>query len=157
VYRYFDSRLLVHTDPAYMHRDRRNWAAYNAGVDGLDCEGSAWLGALQERSASGASVHVFKSWAQRRRADPKHILLERRFKHPLITRSTIKAARALRPLQGRHGLYLSGHYTTGMDLQESALYSAMQVAEALAPGSRTLASLKTRLSARGRAGISYDL
>ena len=156
-YRYFDSRLLVHTDPAYMHRDRRNWAAYNAGVYGHSCEGSAWLGALHEKSASGASVHVFKSWAQRRRADPEHILLERRFKHPLITRSTIKAARALRPLQGRHGLYFSGHYTTGMDLQESALYSAMQVAEELAPGSRTLASLNTRLSARGRAGISYDL
>ena len=156
-YRYFDSRLLVHTDPAYMHRDRRNWAAYNAGVRGPECEGSAWLGALQEASASGASVHVFKSWATRRRADPKHILLERRFKHPLISRSTIRAARALRPLQGRHGLYFSGHYTTGMDLQESALYSAMKVAEALAPDSRTLASLNTRLSARGRAGISYDL
>jgi predicted NAD/FAD-binding protein len=153
-YRYFDSRLLVHTDAAYMHRDRRNWGAYNAGVDGLDCEGSVWLGALQE---SGASVHVFKSWAKRRRADPKHVLLERRFKHPLISRSTIKAARALRPLQGRRGLYFSGQYTTGMDLQESALYSAMQVAEALAPGSPALASLKTRLSARGRAGISYDL
>ena len=157
VYRYFDSRLLVHTDPAYMHRDRRSWGAYNAGVDGVRCEGSAWLGALQENSASGASVHVFKSWAQRRRADPKHILLKRRFKHPLIGRSTIEAARALRPLQGRKGLYFSGQYTTGMDLQESALYSAMQVAEALAPDSRTLASLETRLSARGRAGISYDL
>ena len=156
-YEYFDSRLLIHTDAAYVHRDHRNWAAYNAGVDGRRCEGSAWLGALQEKSASGASVHVFKSWAERRRADPKHILLERRFKHPLITRSTIKAARALRPLQGRKGLYFSGQYTTGMDLQESALYSAMQVAEALAPGSRTLASLETRLSARGRAGISYDL
>ena len=157
VYRYFDSRLLVHSDPAYMHRDRGNWAAYNAGVRGLESEGSAWLGALQETSSSRAGVHVFKSWATRRRADPKHILLERRFKHPLITRSTIKAARALRPHQGRHGLYFSGHYTTGMDLQESALYSAMQVAEALAPGSRRLASLNTRLSARGRAGISYDL
>jgi predicted NAD/FAD-binding protein len=157
VYRYFDSRLLVHTDPAYMHRDRRNWGAYNAGVDGHKSEGSAWLGALQERSPSGARVHVFKSWAQRRRADPKHILLERRFKHPLITRSTIKAARALRPLQGRKGLYFSGQYTTGMDLQESALYSAMQVAEALAPDSRTLTSLEKRLTARGRAGISYDL
>jgi hypothetical protein len=44
-----------------------------------------------------------------------------------------------------------------MDLQESALYSAMQVAEALAPGSPTLASLQRRLIARGRAGISYDL
>ena len=157
VYRHFDSRLLVHTDPAYMHRDRRNWGAYNAGVDGPDSEGSAWLGALQEKSASGASVHVFKSWAERRRADPKHVLLERRFKHPLISRSTIKAARALRPLQGRKGLYFSGQYTTGMDLQESALYSAMKVAEALAPDSRTLASLEARLSARGRAGISYDV
>jgi predicted NAD/FAD-binding protein len=156
-YTYFDSRVLVHTDPVYMHRDRRNWAAYNAGVDGRSCEGSAWLGALQEKSPSGATVHVFKSWAQRRRADPRHILLERRFKHPLISRSTIKAARALRPLQGRHGLYFSGQYTTGMDLQESALYSAMQVSRALAPGSRTLASLETRLRARGRAGISYDL
>jgi len=155
MYRYFSSRLLVHTDPAYVHRDRRNWSAYNAGVKGLECEGSAWLGALQEQS--GARVHVFKSWAQRRRADPEHILLERRFKHPLITRSAIKAARALRPHQGRKGLYFSGQYTTGMDLQESALYSAMQVAEALAPDSRTLASLKTRLSARGRDGISYDL
>jgi predicted NAD/FAD-binding protein len=151
-YRYFDSRLLVHTDPAYMHRDRRNWAAYNAGLNGPQCEGSAWLGALQERP-----VDVFKSWAQRRRADPRHILLERRFRHPLITRSTLKAARALRPHQGRKGLYFSGQYTTGMDLQESALYSAMQVAEALAPGSRALASLKSRLSARGRSGVSYDL
>ena len=48
-YRYFDSRLLIHTDAAYVHRDRRNWAAYNAGVDGRECEGSAWLGALQEQ------------------------------------------------------------------------------------------------------------
>jgi uncharacterized protein len=152
VYRYFDSRLVVHTDPAYMHRDRSHWAAYNAGINGSNCEGSAWLGALQEKR-----VHVFKSWAQRRRADPQHVLLERRFKHPLISRSTIKAARALRPHQGRKGLYFSGQYTTGMDLQESALYSAMQVAEALAPDSRTLASLEARLRARGRAGISYDL
>jgi predicted NAD/FAD-binding protein len=152
VYRYFDSRLLVHTDPAYVHRDRRNWAAYNAGLNRANCEGSAWLGALQEHD-----VHVFKSWAQRRRADPRHILLERRFRHPLIRRSTIEAARALRPLQGHKGLYFSGQYTTGMDLQESALYSAMQVARELAPASRTLQALDARLSARGRAGIAYDL
>ena len=47
-YRYFDSRLLIHTDPAYMPRDRGDWAAYNAGVRGSECEGSAWIGALQE-------------------------------------------------------------------------------------------------------------
>ncbi len=157
VYEYFDSRLLIHTDPVYVHRDRSNWAAYNAGVDGRQCEGSVWYGALHQKLRSGATIDVFKSWAERRRADPKQILLERRFKHPLINRSTIQAARALRRLQGRDGLYFSGQYTTGFDSQESAVYSAMKVAESLAPGSHTLASLKTLLAARGRAGISYDL
>ena len=156
-YEYFDSHLLIHTDPAYVHRDRANWAAYNAGVDGRQCEGSVWYGALRQKLPSGGTIDVFKSWAERRRADPAHIVLERRFKHPLISRSTIQAARALHPLQGRHGLYFSGQYTTGFDSQESAVYSAMKLAESLAPRSRTLASLRTLLAARGRAGISYDL
>jgi predicted NAD/FAD-binding protein len=157
MYEYFDSRLLIHTDPVYVQRDRSNWAVYNAGVDGRDCEGSVWYGALHHKLRSGATIDVFKSWAERRRADPKHILLERRFKHPLISRSTIQAARALRRLQGRNGLYFSGQYTTGFDSQESAVYSAMKVAESLAPASQTLRSLKMLLAARGRAGISYDL
>ena len=100
---------------------------------------------------------MFKSWAERRRVDPRQTLLERRFRHPLITRPAIQAARALRVLQGRDGLFFSGQYTTGFGSQESAVYSAMKVAESLAPASRTLASLKTLLAARGRAGISYDL
>ena len=157
MYEYFDSRILIHTDPTYVQSDRRNWAAYNAGVRGRQCEGSVWYGALHHKLPSGATIDVFKSWAQRRRADPRHILLERRFKHPLISQSTIRAARALSPLQGRDGLYFSGQYTTGFDSQESAVYSAMKVAESLAPGSRTLASLKRLLAARGLAGISYAL
>jgi uncharacterized protein len=157
MYEYFDSRVLIHTDPAYVQRDRGNWAAYNAGVSGRQCEGSVWLGALHQRLPSGATIDVFKSWATRRRADPAHILLERRFKHPVISSTTIEAARALRRAQGRHGLYFSGQYTTGFDSQESAVYSAMKVAESLAPRSQTLVSLKTLLAARGRAGISYDL
>jgi predicted NAD/FAD-binding protein len=157
VYEYFDSRLLIHTDPAYVQRDRANWEAYNAGVDGRECEGSVWFGGLHQKLPSGGTIDVFKSWAERRRHDPKRILLERRFQHPLISRSTIRAARALRPLQGHDGLYFSGQYTTGFDTQESAVYSAMKVAESLAPRSRSLASLKALLAARGRAGISYDL
>jgi predicted NAD/FAD-binding protein len=157
MYEYFDSRLLIHTDPAYVDRDRRNWAAYNAGVDGQACEGSVWYGALHQKLPSGGTIDVFKSWAERRRADPTQILLERRFKHPVISESTIQAARALRSLQGRNGLYFSGQYTTGFDSQESAVYSAMKVTEMLAPASQTLASLQNLLAARGRAGISYDL
>ena len=156
-YEYFDSRLLIHTDPTYVHHDRTNWAAYNAGVAGRECEGSVWFGGLHHKLPSGGTIDVFKSWAQRRRADPTQILLERRFKHPLISRSAIRAARALGPLQGRNGLYFSGQYTTGFDSQEAAVYSAMKVAESLAPASHTLRSLKARLRASGLAGISYDL
>ena len=156
-YEYFDSRILIHTDPAYVQSDRQNWSVYNAGVRGRQCEGSVWFGALHRQLPSGGTIDVFKSWAERRRADPTHILLERRFKHPLISRSTIQAARALGPLQGRDGLYFSGQYTTGFDSQESAVYSAMKVAESLAPRSQTLASLKTRLAAHGLSGVSYDL
>ncbi len=156
-YEWFDSRLVIHTDPVYVDSDRSNWAAYNAGVDGRQCEGSVWYGALGQQLPSGATIDVFKSWANRRRGDPKHILVQRQFKHPLISRSTIKAARSLRRQQGRHGLYFSGQYTTGFDSQEAAVYSAMKVAESVAPASKTLRSLKTLLAAHGRAGISYDL
>ena len=156
-YRYFDSRILVHTDPAYVHPDRANWTAYNAGVSGEESEGSAWMGALTDPLPSGATVDVFKSWAERRPADPQRVLIERGFKHPLITQRTIAAARGLQRQQGRHGLYFSGSYTTGTDLQETALYSAMKVAEQLAPRSRNLRSLRKRMRANGIAGISYEL
>lgn len=156
-YEYFDSRVLIHRDPAYAHVRKARWAAYNAGVDGAECEGSAWIGALHEKLSSGATVDVFKSWAQRRHAQPEDVLLERRSKHPLINRQAIAAARALRPLQGRDGLYFSGTYTTGTDLQETAVYSAMQVAEAIAPASPTLTALQSRLRARGLGSVSYAL
>jgi predicted NAD/FAD-binding protein len=156
-YEYFDSRIVIHTDPAYVQGDRTNWATYNAEVDGRQCEGSVWYGALQPELPSGHTVDVFKSWAERRRTDPQRIRLERRYKHPHITKSTIRTARALRPLQGRHGLYFSGQYTTGFDSQESAVYSAIKVAESLAPHSTTLTALKKLLRAHGLAGVSYDL
>ncbi len=156
-YEYFDSRLLIHTDPTYVAPARRDWASYNAEVNGGQCEGSVWYGALRGKLPSGATIDVFKSWAARRRVEPRRILLQRRFKHPIISRSALDAARALRTLQGRHGLYFSGQYTTGFDSQESAVYSAMKVAEALAPHGRRLVSLKARLAANGLSSVSYEL
>jgi predicted NAD/FAD-binding protein len=154
---YFDSRLLVHRDPAYVDAHRGNWTAYNAGVDGRECEGSAWLGALHEPLPSGAKVAVFKSWAQRRRADPEQVLLARRFKHPLLAPRAIAATRALHGAHGRGGLWFSGAHTTGVDLQETAVWSAMQVAGALAPAGPKLKALQRRLAAKGLDGVSYAL
>ncbi|GEM_PF-1949498 len=156
-YEYFDARMLIHTDPKYVHRDRNFWAVYNGMVDGSMCEGSVWYGGIHPKLPTGGTIDVFKSWAQHRYADPTTILYERRFRHPLITPESIRAARKLRSFQGRNGLYFSGQHTCGMDLQESAVYSAMQVAGALAPASPSLLSLRARLQARGRTGVNYDL
>jgi predicted NAD/FAD-binding protein len=156
-YEYFDSRIVIHTDPAYVYPDPSDWAAYNAEIDDLQCEGSVWYGGLDPKLASGAVIDVFKSWALRRCSQPTQILLQRWFKHPLINQATIDAASALRPLQGQGGLFFSGIYTNGFDSQESAVYSAMQLAESLAPDSPTLAALKALLAARGLSGISYSL
>ncbi len=156
-YEYFDTRMLIHTDAEYVHRDRNFWAVYNGGVDGDKCEGSVWYGGIHGPLPNGERLNVFKSWASNRRSDPSEILFERNFRHPLITPEVIRASRKMADFQGLNGLYFSGQYTTGMDLQESAVYSAMKVAERLAPESTALASLRARLEQRGRSNVSYDL
>jgi predicted NAD/FAD-binding protein len=156
-YEYFDSRIVIHTDPAYVSGDRSDWAAYNAQITGLQCEGSVWYGGLDPALPSGTTIDVFKSWAQRRRHDPTQILLQRDYRHPHITSSMIDAARELEAWQGHQDLYFSGVYTTGFDSQESAVYSAMKVAERVAPRSATLTALRSRLTAAGLARVSYEL
>src|SRR5690606_25474303 len=138
------------------HRDRNFWAVYNGGVDGDKCEGSVWYGGIHGPLPNGGRLNVFNSWASNRRSDPSGILFERNFRHPLITPEVIRASRKMADFQGLNGLYFSGQYTTGMDLQESAVYSAMKVAERLAPESTALASLRARLEQRGRSNVSYD-
>ncbi|WP_344681134.1 FAD-dependent oxidoreductase [Saccharopolyspora taberi] len=154
---YFDVRIALHTDPRYVHDDRAMWAVDNAEVAGAESEGSIWLGGIHPKLPDGGTVDVFKSWALRRAEEPDDVLFERKFRHPLITPEVVRATRSLNTLQGRNGLYFSGGYTAGFDLQETAVYSAMKVADALAPSSATLASLRRRLALRDRSGISYDL
>jgi predicted NAD/FAD-binding protein len=158
-YRYFDATLKVHTDPIYMLPDRRDWCAYNAAIESIDtsCEGSAWIGALHGRDKGPKSLDIFKSWAHFRSEQPKEVVAERRFRHPHITTDVIHASRDLRAWQGKRGLYFSGQYTTGMDLQEGALFSAMQTALALSPRSATLRSFQRKLQADRKDGISYFL
>ncbi|GAU69132.1 amine oxidase [Streptomyces sp. NBRC 110611] len=156
-YEFFESRVVVHKDPCYVHPDRGMWALANVGAAGDEWETSVWLGALHPKLPGGDTVDVFKSWSQRRRADPADVLCERRYRHILVTPEVAGAIRSLNALQGRNGLYFCGNFTCGVDLQETALYSAMKVADALAPHSATLAALRRRLALRGRSGTNYDL
>ncbi len=155
-YHYFHTRIVIHEDPVYVSAERKNWSVYNAGIERGSCEGSVWLGGIHE-PVKGLPVDLFKSWASRRTKEPARILGERRFQHPLITPDVIRAARDLKSWQGVEGLWFAGQHTTGVDLQESALYSGMTVAQYLNPDSPRLAALLARAAAKGKAGLSYEL
>lgn len=156
-FEWFETRMLIHTDAKYVHKSKDFWAAYNGLIDGTNSEGSVWYGGIHPKLPNGSTLDVFKSWASRRFADPSNILYERKFIHPHITPQGIRAARSLKSFQGRNGLFFSGQATTGFDLQESAVYSAMKVADALAPASASLQALRARMQSRGRTNINYDL
>ncbi len=158
-FEYFRARIVIHTDPTYIVENDHPeyWCVYNAGIYANgECEGSVWLGGIHS-DIPGESKSLFKSWATSRHKEPQEVLAERTFYHPWITPQAIRASRSIREWQGHENIWFSGQYTTGMDLQEAALYSALKVAEQLNPYSPRIAALKTRLAERGITDINYDL
>lgn len=135
----FRTRMVVHTDPVYMHPDRRYWSSYNAEVTPGRCEGSVWYGALRP----GAPL-VFKSWASARAREPARIVHEAEYQHPLITPAYVAARSRIEAEQGREGLWVAGSWVADVDLQESAVTSALRVARELAPDAPNVARLEAR-------------
>ncbi len=149
-FEFYPTTMVVHRDPIYMPADPAYWCSQNAAVDGENCEGSVWMG-----STLKAPLNIFKSWANHRAEQPKDLILKREFFHTGLTPATMKAVRDLNAYQAPKGLYFAGHYTAGADLQETALYSALVAAKALAADSPALASFMKRLVDEKKDAIAY--
>lgn len=154
---YHPARLVIHRDPHYMPEDKDYWSVQNAAVAGGKCETSIWIGAYHGTSDPDTRPGIFKSWAAHRDSDPAELLAERRFMHPLSTPRSLGAARGMMAHQGERNLYFAGSFTTITDLQESALYSGLKVAESLNPQGPALTSFKQRLADDDLLGTSYDI
>lgn len=155
---YFKARIVIHTDPIYMPKNKNHWSTQNAAVDGENCEGSIWIGGTRlEGDSAGKGINLFKSWATVRSVESKEIIAERTFLHPVDTPEMLRAIKDFQEWQGYNGLYFAGHFMTLTDLQETALFSAMKVAEELNPDSPHLVSLKTRLDANKRKMVDFDV
>lgn len=157
VHEYHPARLVIHRDPCYMPAGKDYWSVQNAAADGRHCETSIWVGAYYGTSDPATRPDIFKSWAAHRAADPAELLAERRFRHPLSTPRTLGAARDMMAHQGERNLYFAGSFTTITDLQETALYSGLKVAESLNPDGPELTSFKQRLADDDLLGVSYDI
>lgn len=132
---YMPGRIAIHADPIYMPTATSDWSSFNIMRDGDFCEASISYQRLR------GDVNVFKSWALHRREEPKQLLASKDYRHPLITPGFIQAQSELQGYNGHDGLWFAGSHVFDVDSQESALYSALVIAEALAPDSANRARL----------------
>jgi predicted NAD/FAD-binding protein len=74
---------------------------------------------------------IWKSWITHRDQLPAEIVHQAQYAHMLPTPESIAAQTAVRLLQGRSGVWFAGGYLFPYDSQETALLSALRVANGL--------------------------
>lgn len=84
---------------------------------------------------------IFKSWITYEEKPPDPLYATATYGHPKVNAHYFRAQAGLAEIQGKNGLWLAGTYTNDIDCHESAIVSALRVAEALAPESARLRQL----------------
>ena len=132
-FEYFETTIALHGDRRLMPHHESAWSVVNARWDGAHSSLSIW------NPAHG--LPIFKSWVTFDDVLPEPLYAVATYEHGRITPDYFDAQRRLRPMQGRHGLWLAGIYADDADSHESAIRSAVSVAEQLAPRSPRLRRL----------------
>jgi uncharacterized protein len=129
------ARLALHTDPAYAPADPMHWSFLNCQLHGAGfCESSMWLADVVTAAPPETAAKLWKSWTTHRQ-QPAQVLHQADFMHMLPTPASIQAQMDTRALQGKTGLWFAGGYLFPYDAQETALLSAIEVANGLNGGS----------------------
>jgi len=128
--------LTLHTDPIYATANSMYWSFLNCQLHGTSfCESSMWLADVVTGAPPETAAKLWKSWTTHRLIQPRQVLHQADFMHMLPTPSSIRAQTETRRLQGRTGLWFAGGYLFPYDAQETALLSAIEVANGLNGGS----------------------
>ena len=128
--------LALHTDPIYAPANTMYWSFLNCQPHGTGfCEASMWLADIVTAAPPETAAKLWKSWTTHRALQPTELLHQADFMHMLPTPASIQAQTDTRRLQGRTGLWFAGGYLFPYDAQETALLSAIEVANGLNGGS----------------------
>lgn len=133
-FRHFDVEVVVHGDPSFMPPRREDWSHVNLFDEGDHTWMTDWSGWRDD-------LPVFRTWMPPRRELPTPLYQCRRFHHLIMTPENVLLQRRIAALQGRSGVWIVGMYAVDIDNHESALLSAVPVAQALAPESPNLRRL----------------
>jgi uncharacterized protein len=148
---FYDARLMLHTDPAYVSAEEA-WRSFihcriSGSGAGAACEASMDMKRVLAPGPAGALPTLWKSWVTRRSSLPTDILHDQVFRHVLPSPGAIAAQEVLHSQQGQAGVWIAGGYTLPYDAQETALLSALEVAGGIAPASARRRKLLARRAA----------
>jgi uncharacterized protein len=132
---YFTTTIAVHGEERLMPRRQRHWSVFNTGFDGEHSASTVW------KPWNTGSLPIFRSWVTYENQLPTPLYALRTYEHPKVTRAYFEAQRALRGMQGQDNVWLAGVYTHDVDCHESAVLSAVHVAEHFVPATERLRAL----------------
>jgi uncharacterized protein len=139
---FHDARLMLHTDAAYPPGPNAVRSFLNCEVNGAYCESSMWLADVLPPGPNGAPA-LWKSWTTFRDTFPSAVLHETSFVHMLPTPATLQAQTRLARAQGTRDIWVAGGFTAPYDSQETALLSALDIAEGLGVSTARTQLLRT--------------
>lgn len=125
----------IHSDREQMPRRRADWCFINQRVERPACKLIMWIGKRR-------GDDLFKTLTDEAAPEPRHLHGRHAFRHPIMGPDYFRAQADLALLQGQGGLWTVGSYTTGFEMHESGLLSAVRVAERICPESENLATLR---------------
>ncbi|WP_243076182.1 FAD-dependent oxidoreductase [Microbacterium sp. SS28] len=132
-FEYFDTRIAIHGDRSLMPPSESVWSIVNARWDGTHSHLSIWN---PERG-----LPVFRSWVTFDERMPQPLYATATYEHLAPTVEHFDAQRELKQLRGHGDVWLAGLYTDDADSHESAVRSAVTIAQRLAPDSPRLRKL----------------
>lgn len=123
-FRYFETSIAVHGDRRVMPPREKDWSVFNIQWDGRRSSTTVW-----RRHAGGNPV--FRSWIPN--VNPMSPLYHvTTYCHPVTDPQYFRAPELLDKSQGQRNLWFAGAYAHDIDSHESAIRSAMRVAQELA-------------------------
>ena len=132
--RYQKNVAWLHSDPAFMPREKRVWASWNylGGGGNTPVCVTYWMNRLQSLPTGR---QLFVTLNPTRDPAPEHAVSRIEYDHPVFDTDAIAAQRALWALQGRRHTWFCGAYF-GSGFHEDGLQAGLAVAEELGGMSR---------------------
>lgn len=141
-FEYYYTTIALHGDTRFMPPSQSDWSIANIRYDGVNS-------ALTVYKPWKSPTPIYRSWLtydvrpdeELNNPMPSPLYAVTHYYHPKLNLQYFEAQKGLAFLQGNNNLWFAGLYTYDVDSHESAIMSAIRVAQKLAPFSEHLKQL----------------